>query len=402
MTEIELKKALKDKLTAVYGKQDQWLIKRLEIIYLQIDKNVKKGMTYNEAIKKSFQDTQFEKQFYEKLKEDMVNSALLGANILDYESVSGKTRRELEKALIEKPWTPDRVPLSDRLHSNIKESIGYIQKSVNSALSDGKGVKKMAVELFDGYGYGSKLTEKEFGFGMNKKLVDLAKRGIAGEPIAKDEIDKMRKYVSQLTQDKPWNGLGVNTPLKQSYEDILTAIEKGIPKIINKKLWVGLQERARYNALRIARTETARSWFDGFLADVNDNPEITLLRYSLSGSHPKSDICDLHANLDVGYGKGFYPKDKAPPIPAHPHCLCSYTDYIRPIDKDVTDKDMRDSTNQWLKDNPSKAYDVLGSKDRVEAWKKGANPIEQIRGHQGFIDSKSRIQKIISKEKALI
>jgi len=95
-------------------------------------------------------------------------------------------------------------------------------------LSDGKGVKKLAIELFDGYGYGSKLTEKEFGYGMNKKLTELAKRGIAGEPIAKTEIDAMRKYVDQFTKDRPWNGKAKNTPLEQSYQDLLTAIDKGL------------------------------------------------------------------------------------------------------------------------------------------------------------------------------
>jgi len=44
--------------------------------------------------------------------------------------------------------------------------------------------------------------------------------------------------------------------------------------------------------------------------------------------HPKCDICDVYAHADLyGLGKGIFPKDKFPKLPAHPHCLCR----IKPI-----------------------------------------------------------------------
>ena len=45
--------------------------------------------------------------------------------------------------------------------------------------------------------------------------------------------------------------------------------------------------------------------------------------YINADRHPKCDICDVYAHVDLyGLGKGIFPKDKFPKLPAHPHCLC--------------------------------------------------------------------------------
>ena len=50
--------------------------------------------------------------------------------------------------------------------------------------------------------------------------------------------------------------------------------------------------------------------------------------YINADRHPKCDICDVYAHADLyGLGKGIFPKDKFPKLPAHPHCLCR----IKPI-----------------------------------------------------------------------
>ena len=50
--------------------------------------------------------------------------------------------------------------------------------------------------------------------------------------------------------------------------------------------------------------------------------------YINADRHPKCDICDVYAHADLyGLGKGIFPKDKFPKLPAHPQCLCR----IKPI-----------------------------------------------------------------------
>ena len=53
-----------------------------------------------------------------------------------------------------------------------------------------------------------------------------------------------------------------------------------------------------------------------------------VVNYINADRHPKCDICDVYAHADLhGLGKGIFPKDKFPKLPAHPHCLCR----IKPI-----------------------------------------------------------------------
>ena len=61
--------------------------------------------------------------------------------------------------------------------------------------------------------------------------------------------------------------------------------------------------------------------YTGFYIFIVDN-------YINADKHPKCDICDVYAHADLyGLGKGIFPKDKFPKLPAHPHCLCR----IKPI-----------------------------------------------------------------------
>jgi hypothetical protein len=73
-----------------------------------------------------------------------------------------------------------------------------------------------------------------------------------------------------------------------------------------------------YDAMRLSRTEIARAHAQADIVSANLNPFIEGVECVLSASHPKYDICDKYAE------GGPYPKDAAPVLPAHPHCLCHY------------------------------------------------------------------------------
>ena len=50
---------------------------------------------------------------------------------------------------------------------------------------------------------------------------------------------------------------------------------------------------------------------------------IQYVQIRLSSKHPKTDICDYHAKVDLyGLGPGVYPKAEAPKPPFHPYCGC--------------------------------------------------------------------------------
>lgn len=83
----------------------------------------------------------------------------------------------------------------------------------------------------------------------------------------------------------------------------------------------------RYRAERIARTEINEAFRSAhILACKNEDGTlkdyISGIRWVLSFSHPKPDICDVFASQDkFGLGKGIYEVDAVPV--SHPNCLCN-------------------------------------------------------------------------------
>jgi hypothetical protein len=83
----------------------------------------------------------------------------------------------------------------------------------------------------------------------------------------------------------------------------------------------------KYNALRLARTETQTAYRTSHALGVKNNAIVKGIRWNLSGSHPESDICDEWATQDLyGLGPGVYPPESLPP--GHPNCLCFLTDEL--------------------------------------------------------------------------
>jgi len=113
--------------------------------------------------------------------------------------------------------------------------------------------------------------------------------------------------------------------LRAGYTQLLDALEKRSVRAVEKALKAAVEEKARYYAQRIAQTEIFRAKNYKNAVQYLRDDEIALVRYEMSSSHPKVDICDFYANLDVGYGKGIVPKEEMRTLPLHPFCRCKYT-----------------------------------------------------------------------------
>jgi hypothetical protein len=77
-------------------------------------------------------------------------------------------------------------------------------------------------------------------------------------------------------------------------------------------------------ARRISRTEISRAHALATEQAAIRNPFVTGIRWTLSGSHPRSDPCNVNAERDSGLGPGVYDPAQAPVMPQHPHCLCHW------------------------------------------------------------------------------
>jgi hypothetical protein len=77
-----------------------------------------------------------------------------------------------------------------------------------------------------------------------------------------------------------------------------------------------------YAARRLARTEVTAAAGRAVVNASQANPFVGGVRWRLSGSHGRRDICDDNASGGPA-GDGVYPPEAVPDYPAHPHDLCS-------------------------------------------------------------------------------
>ena len=158
-------------------------------------------------------------------------------------------------------------------------------------------------------------------------------------------------------------------------------------------MYVAVQEKSRYVAERIARTESARAWADGFIARYETDDTVAAYRWEVSSAHPCTDVCDMYANADLwGLGKGIYPKDKCPTLPAHPHCLC----YLSPIYEGEVDlneqQDLREEGgNHWLQKQSKDVQRQLLGVQGAKAWEAG-RPWQDILRNYSPAVMKSRVK----------
>src|SRR3972149_8792847 len=84
------------------------------------------------------------------------------------------------------------------------------------------------------------------------------------------------------------------------------AAANGISKAAGQALMSG-EGNAYSQALRVFRTEINRAHNSAYEAAAFEDEEVVGTRFLLSPNHPRSDICDMHANANPhGLGKGVY------------------------------------------------------------------------------------------------
>ena len=143
----------------------------------------------------------------------------------------------------------------------------------------------------------------------------------------------------------------------------------------------------------------ARAYADGFIAKMNQDADIVAVKFKLSGRHPTFDICDMYAKADMfNLGKGVYPKDKLPPLPVHPHCLCRYSEvYVGEVDIANEKPRIREAGDKWLDGlTDRQRQNVLGA-EGSKAWEAGKNWKPYLKGYADLEKQESRLSSITKK-----
>lgn len=292
-------------------------------------------------------------------------------------------------------WDESGMTLSEKLHGVGVKMRGAIVSTLQEQMRRNKTWTEAARALYDGYGddgqnvyNGGKdiISRQELPKYLQKvrEATGNDLQALAEQRQAIDNINRLAK-----------NG-APNKALQAAYNKLLEAVQKGNEKAIEKAVEVAVNEKSRYVAERITRTEMARAWADGFIAKMKTDADIVAVKFKLSSRHPVFDICDMYAKADMyGLGAGIYPKDKLPPLPVHPHCLCRYVEVIEgEVDMQQQRDQVREAGDKWLNSLPeSRRAQVLGRKG-LKAWEDGKDWRKYMRGYAGLREAESRLSGI--------
>lgn len=290
-------------------------------------------------------------------------------------------------------WDESGMTLSEKLHGVGVKMRGAIVSTLQEQMRRNKTWTEAARALYDGYGDDSQnvynggkdiISRQELPKYLQKvrEATGNDLQALAEQRQAIDKINRLAK-----------NG-APNKALQAAYNKLLEAVQKGNEKAIEKAVEVAVNEKSRYVAERITRTEMARAWADGFIAKIKDDADIVAVKFKLSSRHPVFDICDMYLKADMyGLGAGIYPKDKLPPLPVHPHCLCRYVEVIEgEVDMQQQRDQVQEAGDKWLNSLPeSRRAQVLGRKG-LKAWEDGEDWRKYMRGYAGLREAESRLQ----------
>lgn len=318
------------------------------------------------------------------LQEAMVEAAAYGYGIVP--AILTDTQVKAWRRALSKSWDDSGMTLSEKIHGAGVKMRESIISTIRSQMRRNATWTSMARELYDGYNSGKAVTMQQ---ALPKYLQ--AVRNAYGTPRIVAESRKALRNIERLSQ----NGAPTKA-LKAAYKQLIETAQTGTEEALNKACWVAMQEKSRYIADRIARTEMARAWADGFLADIMQDDDVVAVKWKLSSRHPVFDVCDMYAKADMyGLGAGIYPKDKLPPLPVHPHCLCRYVEVIEgEVDMQQQRDQVQGAGNKWLNSLPeSRRVQVLGRKG-LKAWEDGEDWRKYMRGYAGLREAESRLSGI--------
>ena len=318
------------------------------------------------------------------VKAAMVEAAAYGYGIVP-SMLTAAQLKSWEKALSES-WNADGMKLSKRLHGTDTKMRNAIIDTIREQMKRNATWTASARALYDGYNADKVVRVQEL-----PEYLKAVRRATQGSPEMLSAARKAVNNINRLAQK------GAPTKaLKTAYADMVKAATLGTQEQLQKAIWVAIQEKSRYVADRIIRTETARAWADGFFAKIMDDDDVVAVRWKLSTRHPVFDICDMYSRADMyKLGAGIYPKDKLPPLPAHPHCLCGMVEvFVGEVDLTKQKNNIREAGNEWLKGlDDVKRQRVLGIAGN-KAWADGEDWRSYMNGWQGLGKPSTRLGKL--------
>lgn len=252
-------------------------------------------------------------------------------------------------------WPVGKVKLSDVLYTNAQAVSATTRTIIDQHMKGPHAARELAKALYEGYDF-------------KVDPLDVAGQRETLPKYLRLEFDKAR--AAQL-----------KTPaLRAAYLQAIAAQERGQgTDALQRVLQTAFYERNRYYANRIARTELHRAYTDQQSRELMKQDRIEYVQLRLSSKHPKTDICDYHAKVNLyGLGPGVYPKADAPKPPFHPHCFCVVSPKID-LPPKLKPRFNPDAERKFLEALPfNESRQVAGSAEKRDRILAGKATIEEV------------------------
>lgn len=342
--------------------------------------------TIKQVIDKGWSKFDIEPKIANSVVDNAVEGAIIKAKSKDPEAIIDE--RALRGAINDVAWASDQVDLRNRNRRADTSTRRYMAKAIKIDLeytaNYDQNLKKINAHITSSGQVDEKFLRKR----VRRMTQDIRSLG-----FTKSYEKDLRALELEIKDLAEMNYPSSET--KRAYERFIKSVRGKNLESFEKSVENMVKTKARYISRRIARTETARSQLDTFLAMSQFDEDVTAYRWRLDASHNITDICDIHAKSDMGLGVGVYPKNQLPPIPAHPHCICYLTEVIDD-DLDLRDFSYTSGGNTFLNKLPAKKQnEVLGSRERGEAFRKGENWNKAINMETELSTIQSRFDKAI-------
>lgn len=315
------------------------------------------------------------------MKEALVEAAAYGYGIAP--ELLTSTEQEAIAQALNRPWSGDKMTLSKKLHGADAAMREAIITTVSKQIKLNASWQSAARALYDGYGSGQTVVREQ----VLPQYLQTVKNATAGSATQMAAARKAVRNIERLARKGSPTRM-----LKAVYEKLLKQAQEGSAEALEKACWVAVQEKSRYVADRIIRTEVARAWADGFFARATKDADIIAYRWKLSTRHPVYDVCDMFLKADMfGMGAGVFPKDKVPSLPVHPHCMCSLVEVYK---GDLNAKQLtaykagesrvKQAGDDYLSRLSQVRRQQLLGIDGAKAWTNGENWQRYMRGWNGL------------------
>lgn len=238
-----------------------------------------------------------------------------------------------DEAKMEKVLASIYASCQKEILASVTETIAKVQKAGGewsyanqSALTRSRGLFEQIGEQIKALGQKEQITFRQ---GLSNIYTDQFLRQVydLGQSITvKANFNRLNPALIQKTLDYPWSGAMFSDRLWQDKERLCRNLRvgltqsmilgEGIPQItdrINKGI-----DTARYNAERVARTETKRVTYCAH-DDVYKDTGVEELRYRCANGGD-SRTCQ-YCRADTGK---VFKRGEEPTLPRHPNCRCVY------------------------------------------------------------------------------